>query len=465
MTSQDRDIMPEISCAEEVSTPNLSELLAAGDREALTAFLKALPPDELRRGMAQLSEEQQQEIVQLLHPQDAADLIDDLPDEQAADVLEDIPADLAAAIVEELDSDDRADVLGEMEADEVRAILEALPPEDADETRQLLSYPSDSAGGVMATEFIAYPLETTTDKILDDLRRNREKYSYYNLQYFYIVDRGGILQGVLRLRDIVLSPAPRPVRSVMIHNPDTVRADEDLDTLQHILEVHSYSALPVISGTGRLLGVVLEKDVAEAVRKDANRTIMKLAGIFGGEELRSMPLLARAWGRLSWLFVILLLSICAASVIHFFEGTLLKNITLAMFLPVVSGMSGCSGNQAVGLSLRELTIGIVNPRDLMYVLMKEIKIGLVNGLALGAILGIVSFLLKNDIVLSIIVGVSLMMGTVLAVCLGGTLPLLLKKLRLDPATGSGPILTTIADSAGFFFVLCLAQILMSVWGI
>ena len=460
MSSRDISFAETASVNEEDTTPRLSDLLAAGDREALTAFLKALPTDELRRGMSQLSEEEQQEVVQLLNPEDAADVIDDLPDEHAADVLEDIPPEQAAAIIEELDSDDRADVLAEMETEEVEAILKALPAEDADETRQLLSYPSDTAGGVMVTEFIAYPIKTTVDKILDDLRRNREGYSYYNQQYFYVLDEAGVLKGVLRLRDVVLSPASQLVEQVMISDPTVVRANVDLDTLQHLFEVHTYSALPVVDEAGRLLGVVTEKEAAEAARKSANRTIMKLAGIFGGEELRSMPLLSRVWGRLSWLLVIMFLTVCAASVIHLFENTLRSMITLAVFLPVVSGMSGCSGNQALGLTLRELTLGIVRPTDVLYVLLKEIRVGVINGLTLGTVLGVVGYLWNGNVMLGVVVGLALALGTVMAVCLGGTVPLLLKRLRLDPATGSGPILTTVADMAGFFFVLGLATLAM-----
>lgn len=458
MASQDVSFEEMNTIPEPSLAADLSDLLIAADRVALTAYLKSLPTDELRRQMAQLPELEQQEIIQLMRPADAADLIDDLPDEHAADMLEDIPPQQAAAIIEQLDSDDRADVLAEMEDEEIEAILQALPIEDARETRRLLAYDTETAGGVMITEFIAYPLNTTVIKVLDDLRKNREEYSYYNLQYFYIVDRDGVLRGVLRLRDIVLSPPSLPVREVMITNPQVIDAEADLETLQRMFEVNTFSALPVVDKSHRLLGVVYEKEVAEATRKDANRTIMKLAGLFQGEELRSMPILPRVWGRLSWLVLIMALSVLAASVIHLFTGTLEKMLALAVFLPVVSGMSGCAGNQAMGLSLRELTLGIIRPSDVFYVFLKEIKVGVINGLLLGLVLGVIGYLWQGTLLLGVAVGAALAMGTILAVCVGGTVPLLLKRLDLDPATGSGPILTTVADTAGFFFVLSLATL-------
>ena len=439
-------------------TQALRRHLADADGESLGDWIDSLAPGEIVRAVSHLSSEEQAHLLHVLDPEDAADLIDDLPDEQSADLLEEIPPDAAAAIIEELDSDDRADVLGEMEEDEAEAILEALPPEEAEEARQLLAYRGDTAGGVMVKEYVAFIMGTTVGEVLDDLRHNREEYSDYDVRYFYVTDAGGVLRGVLRLRDAVLSSRQRPVEEVMLSDPAVVQVDLDLSTLQQLFETHSYSALPVVGDGSRLLGVVIEKEVAEAARKNANRTMLKLAGIFGGEELRSMPLAPRVRGRLSWLVPIMLLAVCAASVIHFFEGTLERMIALTMFLPVVAGMSGCSGNQAVALSLRELALGTVKPRDLFYVLSKEMKIGVVNGIALGVILGAVGYAWKGQWDLGLIIGSALALNTVIAVCVGGMLPLVLKRLRLDPAIASGPILTTLVDTGGFFLVLSFAAL-------
>jgi magnesium transporter len=438
----------------------LREHLLNDDGETLAAWIESLAPGEIVRSVSQLSSEEQGLLLQILDPEDAADLIDDLPDEQSADLLEDIPPEQAAAIIGELDSDDRADVLHEMEAEEAEAILQALPPEEAREARQLLAFPPDTAGGVMVKELVAYPYDTTVEDVLEDLLEHREEYAHYNVQYFYVVDRGGALQGVLRLRDLVLSPPGRPVHEVMIRNPQVAPVDLDVATLQQIFETHSYSALPVVDGGGRLLGAVLEKEVAEAARKSASRTLLKLAGIFGGEELRSMPLRTRARRRLVWLIVMLVLNLCAASVVALYTETLKETIALAVFLPVVAGMSGSCGNQAVGLSLRELALGMVKPWDLLYVLMKEMKVGIVNGIALGMLLGITAGLWQGY-GFGLVVGGALACNTLIAVCIGGMLPLMLKRLKLDPAMASSPILTMLSDVAGFFLLLGMAAPLLS----
>ena len=184
---------------------------------------------------------------------------------------------------------------------------------------------------------------------------------------------------------------------------------------------------------------------------------LKAAGIIGGDELRSMPVFLRSRRRLAWLSINILLNIAAASVIAFYEDTLTAVIALAVFLPIVSDMSGCSGNQAVAVSMRELTLGAALPSDVFRVWRKEAIVGLINGVALGALLGIAAWLWKGNPTLGFVVGGALAVNTIVAVSIGGTVPLLLRKFELDPAVASGPLLTTVTDMCGFFLLLSLAS--------
>lgn len=453
---------PPVELAEDAAEgPDGAEQIRASLRAGggnLHEVIESLPPGEMARAMAHLEPEEQQQVLRLLTPVDAADVLDDLPEEQAAVLLEELPASEAAAIMGEFDSDDRADVLSEMGEEEAAAILSAMPAREATEARELLSYAPDTAGGVMLKEFIAYPMDWTVEQVLEDLRINATEYAHYNVQYFYVVDEREALAGVLRLRDMLLSPQNRPLSQIMIRNPRSVRADTELTRLQQLFEEHSYVALPVVDRDGHLLGVVNAKEVGEAVRKNASRTMLKIAGIFGGEELRSMPMTSRAGMRLSWLIANLVLSLLSAGVIALYEDTLAKIIVLAAFLPVVSNMSGNVGIQSIGLSLRELALGITRPRDLRYVLSKELGLSVLNGLVLGTVLAAVGYIWQGDGRIGLVVGLAMMLNIVIAGCLGGVLPLLLKRLRLDPALSSGPILTTISDMCGFFLVLSLAAL-------
>ncbi len=178
-----------------------------------------------------------------------------------------------------------------------------------------------------------------------------------------------------------------------------------------------------------------------------------------------MPVSLRSRRRLSWLSVNIVLNMVAASVIAAYQDTLAAVIALAVFLPIVSDMSGCSGNQAVAVSMRELTLGILRPADVLRVWLKEASVGLINGLVLGVLLGAAAWLWKGEVWLGLVVGAALALNTVIAVSIGGTVPLLLKGLRVDPALASGPVLTTITDMCGFFLVLSFASLALPRLGV
>ena len=247
---------------------------------------------------------------------------------------------------------------------------------------------------------------------------------------------------------------------MMIGAPQTVSDLSPLDDLRATFDRYPFYGMPVVNDAGALVGVVRRADVKEALADRSDNDYRKSQGIVGGEELRTMPLLVRSRRRLAWLSVNILLNIVAASVIALYEDTLSAVIALAVFLPIVSDMSGCSGNQAVAVSMRELTLGAAEPGDVFRVWRKEVSVGLINGLALGLLLGMAAWAWKDNPVLGGVVGAALALNTVLAVSIGGTVPLVLKRAGIDPAVASGPLLTTVTDMCGFFLVLSLASVVL-----
>lgn len=235
----------------------------------------------------------------------------------------------------------------------------------------------------------------------------------------------------------------------MLLHPLHLKLNASLDEIRQFFDEHAFFGAPVTDEDGQLVGVVRRAAVEEATDKQTNEMFLKVSGIIGGgEELRSMRLLSRSARRLSWLSTNILLNIIAASVIAFYQDTLEKAITLAIFLPIISDMSGCSGNQAVAVSLRELTLGLVKPREIGRVLLKESSLGILNGIILGGLLGGAALLWKKNPYLGLVVGSALAANTLVSVSLGGLLPLLLRGLKMDPALASGPILTTVTDMFG-----------------
>jgi magnesium transporter len=437
------------------------EILILGDRAAdLVEFLDQLSPSETARAISRLTPELQARLLKLLSPEEAAEVIEDIIEVQAAEMIEELPPDEAAAILEELDSDHVVDLLGEMDQENVTAIIDQMKPEDAREARQFLKYPEDTAGGIMISEVLSYPAELTIRELLVDLRKNREKYVDFHVQYLYVTDRRQRLLGVLRLHDLLFPEQGKTLRQVMVKNPLKIVVSATIEDLRNFFAEHDLYGVPVVDHDDCLLGLVLPEAVEEARRKRSVTTYLRLSGIVGGEEFRSMPLLQRSGRRLSWLSLNIVLNILAASVIALFQETLAAAIVLAVFLPMVSDMSGCSGNQAVAVSMRELTLGLVRPHELLRVLGKELSLGLINGLVLGLLIGVVALLWQGNPYLGLVLGAALAANTLVAVGLGGLLPLLLKRLSLDPALVSGPLLTTVTDMCGFFFVLSFASLLL-----
>lgn len=439
----------------------LSELVRQNDSVQISAFLNRINPTDTALAVSRLTAEEQSLLLTLLGPQDAAEVIEDIPDTQAADLIEGLPPVQAAAIMEELDSDHVADLLGELDSEDANAIIEHMGPEDAKEARQFLTYSPDTAGGLMISEYLDYRADQRVQDVLDDLQTNREEYTYYNVQYLYVTDKNNRLQGVLRMRDLLFPSRTTQLSNLMIRTPYKVRVDASLEDLRNFFEQHNLFGVPVVDSDAKLLGIVLPEAVEEAHQKQSTKQFLGLSGIIGGEEFRSMPLLSRSGRRLSWLSLNIVLNIIAASVIALYQDTLSAVIALAVFLPMVSDMSGCSGNQAVAVSMRELSLGLVRPTEILRVLGKEICLGILNGLALGVLLGGVAYLWKGNPFLGLVVGGALAVNTVVAVCLGGLIPLLLKRAKLDPALVSSPLLTTVTDMCGFFFVLSFASLLIT----
>jgi magnesium transporter len=439
------------------ATPDvtLAHAVATGDHERLVSIIRGLPTSDVARAVSRLPLDHQARLLELLGPDDAARILGLFEDEQAAEIIERLPPECAAAIVTELPSNDGADVLAEIEPTHAEEILGVMDPATAAGVRTLATYDAHVAGGLMITEVLAYDERTTVGEVVADLRAHADTYSDFSIQYIYVIGGTRRLVGVLKLRDLLLSRPDTQLQRVMIADPITVDHLSELNQIRDLFDRYPFLGLPVVKD-GALLGLVRRAGVEEALKQRNANHFRLVQGIVGGEELRTMPLARRSTRRLSWLSVNIGLNVIAASVIVLFEDTLTRVIALAAFLPVISDMSGCSGNQAVAVSMRELALGLVEPREVHRVWVKELAVGLVNGVVLGLLLGTVAWLWRGNGYLGLVVGGALALNTVVAVSIGGTIPLVLKQLGFDPALASGPILTTVTDMCGFLLALGFA---------
>ena len=438
----------------------LAKLAAAGDAKGLETYVDHIGPSEAFRAILRLAPDEREKVLTTLSPEEAADLIEEIPDEHASDLIEQLPAREAASILSEMDVEDQVDVIADMHETDAEAILAEMAPEDAADVRRLIRYAPDVAGGLMSTDFLAYRETMLVGDVIEDLsKRADEREEAEHEAHVYVVSAAGKLIGVLDLRDLVLARRTTPLAAIL-KSSLFVRAEASLDELETFFERHPFHAVPVVDDHQGLVGVVGRDEVSEAVANRAEAEYAKSKGIIGGDEICSLPVLTRSRRRLSWLSLNIVLNIIAASVIALYFDTLSAAIALAVFLPIVSDMSGCSGNQAVAVSMRELSLGIVKPFEVVRVWIQEIQVGVLNGVALGILLGFAAWLWKGNLWLGVVVGGALAINTIVAVSLGGTVPLLLKRIGVDPAVASGPILTTVTDMCGFFLVLSLATLVL-----
>ncbi len=439
----------------------LEMLIEINREDEIIEVLDGLDSDEKALALSRVSSEDQARLLAILGPEESAHLVDTMSDAQATEIIEDLPAAQAAAIVDQLPSDEQADLLAGLDERDAQDILDQMEPEEASDARRLLEYRGDTAGGLMISEYLSYASSCTVGDVTHDIREHRVEYADYNIQYVYVTDDREHLVGVLRLRDLLLARDSENVKAVMIEDPHRVDAETPRDRLNRIFDEYAFLGIPVVDEKGKLVGVVERAAIAEAMSEEATRQFLSVSGLVGEDELRSMPLLQRSFRRLSWLSLNIVLNVVAASVIAIYQDTLTAVIALVVFLPIISDMSGCSGNQAVAVSIRELSLGLVKPYEFLRVFMKEASVGVINGLLLGVLLGAVAALWQGNIYLGLVVGAALLLNTMNAVVLGGLIPLALKRMNMDPALASGPILTTVTDMMGFFLVLSFATAMLA----
>ena len=438
-------------------TEQLARFVPTGQSERVAEELGCIHPGEAAALLRELPRNSRVDTLLALPPEQAADILEELPDDMAAAVVMGMEPDAAAPIVQEMQTDEEVDLLQDVSADHAEAILEHVDQGDAAIARTLLSYDEDTAGGLMQAEFIAVPRGMAAGDAVRQLRSRAVEYADYPASYLYIVDDDGRLDGVVNLRSLLLCEADTVVDRIKFPDAVSVPADMPAEELVKVFRRYHYLAVPVISDDGKLLGVITQDDALRVAEEQADEEMLRFTGIAGGDEFRVMPLHRRSGRRLSWLSINILLNVVAASVIALYQETLQAVIALAVFLPIISDMSGCSGNQAVAVSIRELSLDRIRPRDFLWVAGKELSVGLFNGLALGMIIGLVAWGWKGNGWLGAIVGAALWINTLVAVTIGGLVPLILRRFRRDPAIGSGAILTTLTDMCGFFMVLGLAS--------
>jgi len=371
------------------------------------------------------------------------------------EILDELPPAAVAEGVRELDSDDAVAILADLPKEEQTEILEQLPPPERVALARSLLYPENSAGRRMQTEFTAVPPVWTVGRTIDYLRETPDLPDRF--WEIYVVDPAGRLQGTVALDRLLRTKRPVPIAGLIDEELHPVRVTDDQEDVARLFEHYDLVATPVVDGADRLVGVITFDDIVDVIEQEAEEDIRALGGV-GCEEELSDPVLFVARGRFNWLLVNLATAFLASSVLGLFEGELQKMVALAVLAPIVASQGGNAATQTMTVAVRALATHELSSANAARLVLREVLVGLVNGLAFAVITGVAAAAWFKVPDLGVVIGLA-MICNLLAGALGGILvPLALHRFHADPAISSGVFVTTVTDVVGFFSFLGIATL-------
>ncbi len=405
----------------------------------------------------QLTTDEAADVAEALDPHTAADILAEMEPDHAADVLEDMGQPEASVLLSAMDPDDRTDILSHVEEPRREEFLQDLPADDAAEVRNLAQYPPESAGGIMTSDVTALVEDMTVTQAIEELRRLAQRHE--QLFYSYVVDKRRHLIGVLSMRDLILAEPHKRVSEIMIGNVRSVPATLDQEAVAALFKKYNYLAMPVVSDSNKLLGIITVDDVVDVMEREATEDVQKLFGA-GAEERLTSPWQFSFSKRWLWLVVNLATAFLAGWVISLFDATIEKLVVLTVYMPIVAGMGGNASAQAMSVAIRGLAMGEDVGGIIKRVLYREMWVGVLTGVVVGFITAIVALVWHHSPALGVVVAVALILNHTLACLSGAGIPFLMKRLGFDPAQSATIFATTVTDVAGFFTLLGLASLCM-----
>ena len=396
-------------------------------------------------------------ILEKLPDEYVALLLDYAEDDEKFNLLSLFSKNRQAQIISEMSSDELVDLLGTLDEDEQNEIITNMNTEEVEEVKALLSYDPESAGGIMATEFISIKETDTVNETINYLRTMApDSETPY---YIYVVDDLDVLKGVVPLRQIIVSTPDTLIKDIMIENIISAPVDMDQEEVSHIFEKYGFMAIPVVDHNGEILGIITVDDVMEIMKEEYTEDMFRLAGL-DEEEKVAGTVIGAIKSRLPWLLVNLVTATLAAKTVSLFENTIAQIVALATFMPMVAGMGGNAGSQTLTLIIRGIAIGEISYENQADILKKEIAIGIINGLCLGLVVGVLGYFWVGSLVFGFVIGTAMLLNLIIATISGYLVPILLKKVGIDPALASAVFVTTVTDVLGFFFFLGLATVML-----
>ena len=427
------------------------------NKKFLIKLIDDMRPADVADLIEYLNPEERLYIFELLEPEGAGEILVEIEPPVQERILGDLDNQAISGIVQELDSDDAADLVGDLPAGRAKEIIETLRDDVSEELGKLLPYPEDTAGGIMALEFVGIKAHATVGDAVELVREKREEVE--NLYYLWVIDDFEKLVGVISMKDLVLEPQDRRINEIMNPEVISVSVNRDQEEVAHLVKKYDLVTIPVVDEHHRLVGRITHDDIIDVIEEETDEDISLMAGVINQEIAEESPLkISRA--RLPWLIAGLFGGILAAFAIKQFETSLEKILALSFFFPVIMAMGGNTGIQAATVAVRGLATGDISLVGVGKRLWVEMKVALVNGIICGILLGLIVGVWLSDYGLGAIVALSLILIIFNSGFIGAAVPLALKRLNIDPALATGPFVTTTNDILSLLIYLGLVTLFL-----
>ena len=437
---------------------DIAALLEMGEQGMVMNLAADLYPVDLSRLLSHLPMQDAKRLFHWLPSEKAGLALAELDDTFRAELLEEAHAERLTELLDHLESDDAADVLADLHPDVASQVLPTL--EDSEDVRELLGYDEESAGGIMAREYVAVPAEWTVAEATEEVRRNAE--TVEDLYAVFVIDDENKLIATVSLKKLLLSPAHVKVGDIMDPDVISVAPEVDQEEVARIMQRYDLVSLPVVGPHGEMLGRITIDDIVDVIREEAEEDIQLMSGMSGSEE-PTHSVLQISRGRLPWLLAGLAGAGMSGLVIGQFEGALEQAVVLAAFIPVVMAMAGNAGIQSSAIVVQGLASGELWLSDMAPRLLKELGVALLNGVILAVVLGAAVLVLpisgERIHLLALTASLSMLLVIVLATIIGTTVPIFLHRFEIDPALATGPFITTSNDILGLAVYFVLASLI------
>ncbi|MGB5844608.1 MAG: magnesium transporter [Anaerolineales bacterium] len=432
------------------------EALTAEDWDRAVNLVEALRPPDQADIFEELSKDNQSELLPRLKSEDSADILEELRDEDAIEVAGRLQPDDLSRIVNEMEPDEAADLLGDMAPDKAAVTLSSIV--DAEEIRPLLEHNDDTAGGLMTSVEVVLHKDISVQEAVAHLRATipETEIAYY----LYVVDDEMRLVGVVSLLKIVVASPETCIVEIMNPEVISVFADAEQEVTARMMARYDLLALPVVDPNYHLLGVITHDDMVAVLEEEESEDIYRLGGVPNERVSTTVAPQTALRARLPWLVLNMGTALLSALVLSLFEETIAQLAVLAVFFPIVAGVSGSAGTQTLTVTVRGLALGEVNPRDGISTITREVLIGLANGIVLGTLIAVIALLWKGSPILGLVVGISTFLNLIAAGFAGVLVPLGMSVIKLDPALASPVLVSTLTDTLGYLIYLTIATVLL-----